>query len=205
MNEPIESTDRDGRHAARMQRKKAVVDEKIAAAQIERGVLLVNTGNGKGKSSAAFGVVARALGHGMKVGVVQFIKGRSDTGEEAFFRRQPDVVWHVAGEGFTWDTQDRARDVATAEGAWEQARALLRDPAIGLVVLDELNIALKYRYLDVERVVADLVARRADQHVIVTGRAAPPELLAVADTVTEMALVKHAFAAGVKAMPGVEF
>ncbi|MDT3670415.1 MAG: cob(I)yrinic acid a,c-diamide adenosyltransferase [Aromatoleum sp.] len=205
MNEPIEDTDRDARHAARMQRKKAVVDEKIAAAQIERGVLLVNTGNGKGKSSAAFGVVARALGHGMKVGVVQFIKGRSDTGEEAFFRRQPDVAWHVSGEGFTWDTQDRARDVATAEAAWEQARALLRDPAIGLVVLDELNVALKYRYLDVERVIADLAARPVAQHVVVTGRAAPPELLAVADTVTEMALVKHAFIAGVKAMPGVEF
>lgn len=205
MNEPIEPKDRDARHAARMQRKKAVVDEKIAAAQIERGVLLVNTGNGKGKSSAAFGVLARAIGHGMKVGVVQFIKGRSDTGEEAFFRRQPEVVWHVSGEGFTWDTQDRARDVATAEAAWEQARALLRDPALGLVVLDELNIALKYRYLDVERVIADLGARPVAQHVVVTGRAAPPELLAVADTVTEMAPVKHAFAAGVKAMPGVEF
>jgi len=202
MNEPIE---KDARHAARMQRKKAVVDEKIAAAQIERGVLVVNTGNGKGKSSAAFGVVARALGHGMKVGVVQFIKGRSDTGEEAFFRRQPGVVWHLMGEGFTWDTQDRSRDVATAEAAWEPARALLRDPAIGLVVLDELNIALKYRYLDVERVVADLLARPADQHVVVTGRAAPPELVAVADTVTEMGPVKHAFSAGVKAMPGVEF
>lgn len=202
MNESIE---KDARHAARMQRKKAVIDEKIAAAQIERGVLVVNTGNGKGKSSAAFGVVARALGHGMKVGVVQFVKGRSDTGEEAFFRRQPGVVWHVMGEGFTWDTQDRGRDVASAEAAWVQACILLRDPAIGLVVLDELNIALKYRYLDVERVVADLVARPADQHVVVTGRAAPPELLAVADTVTEMGPVKHAFAAGVKAMPGIEF
>lgn len=197
--------ERNARHAERMQRKKAVVEDKIAAAQIERGVLLVNTGNGKGKSSAAFGVVARALGHGMKAGVVQFIKGRSDTGEEAFFRRQPDVVWHVMGEGFTWDTQDRSRDVATAEAAWEQARALLRDPAIGLVVLDELNIALKYRYLEVETVVADLRARPAHQHVIVTGRAAPPEMVEAADTVTDMGLVKHAFAAGVKAMPGLEF
>ncbi|KON82030.1 cob(I)yrinic acid a,c-diamide adenosyltransferase [Azoarcus sp. PA01] len=202
MNESIE---KDARHAARMQRKKAVIDEKIAAAQIERGVLVVNTGNGKGKSSAAFGVVARALGHGMKVGVVQFVKGRSDTGEEAFFGRQPGVVWHVMGEGFTWDTQDRARDVATAEAAWAQTQTLLRDPAIGLVVLDELNIALKYRYLDVARVIADLVARPADQHVVVTGRAAPPELVAVADTVTDMGPVKHAFSAGVKAMPGVEF
>ncbi|NMG77091.1 cob(I)yrinic acid a,c-diamide adenosyltransferase [Aromatoleum diolicum] len=205
MNVNNASNDKDARHAERMQRKKAVVDEKIAAAQIERGVLLVNTGNGKGKSSAAFGLVARALGHGMKVGVVQFIKGRSDTGEEAFFRRQPDVAWHVMGDGFTWDTQDRSRDVATAEAAWAQARALLQDPAIGLVVLDELNIALKYRYLEVTQVVADLLARPSHQHVVVTGRAAAPELIEAADTVTEMALVKHAFANGVKAMPGVEF
>lgn len=196
---------RDSRHAERMARKKAVVDDKIAAAQAERGVLLVNTGNGKGKSSAGFGLVARALGHGMKVGVVQFIKGRSDTGEEAFFRRQPGVVWHVVGEGFTWETQDRARDVATAEAGWALAQALLRDPEIGLVVLDELNIALKYRYLDVERVVADLLARPPMQHVVVTGRAAPPALVAAADTVTEMTPVKHAFAAGVKAMPGMEW
>jgi cob(I)alamin adenosyltransferase len=198
-------TEKDARHADRMQRKKAVIDEKIAAAQIERGVLLVNTGNGKGKSSAAFGLVARALGHGMKVGVVQFIKGRSDTGEEAFFRNQPGVALHVMGEGFTWDTQDRSRDVATAEAAWVQACELLRDPSVGLVVLDELNIALKCRYLEVAQVVADLLARPVHQHVVVTGRAAAPELVAVADTVTDMTPVKHAFAAGVKAMPGVEF
>ncbi|KAI5914777.1 cob(I)yrinic acid a,c-diamide adenosyltransferase [Thauera sp. 2A1] len=196
---------RDARHNERMARKKAVVDEKIAAAQVERGVLLVNTGNGKGKSSAGFGLVARALGHGMQVGVVQFIKGRSDTGEEAFYRRQPGVAWHVSGEGFTWETQDRARDVATAEAAWEVARGLLRDPAIGLVVLDELNIALKYRYLDVDKVIADLRARPPMQHVVVTGRAAPPELVEAADTVTDMTVVKHAFAAGVKAMPGLEW
>ena len=193
------------RHEARMKRKKDVVDQSIAAAQVERGVLVVNTGNGKGKSSAGFGVVARALGHGMKVGVVQFIKGRSDTGEEAFFRRQPDVQWHVMGEGFTWETQDRARDVATAEAGWAQARALLSDPAIGLVVLDELNIALKYGYLDVHAVLADIAARPPMQHVIVTGRAAPPELIDAADTVTDMTLVKHAFKAGVKAMPGLEW
>ena len=193
------------RHEARMKRKKDVVDQSIAAAQVERGVLVVNTGNGKGKSSAGFGVVARALGHGMKVGVVQFIKGRSDTGEEAFFRRQPDVQWHVMGEGFTWETQDRARDVATAEAGWAQARALLSDPAIGLVVLDELNIALKYGYLDVHTVLADIAARPPMQHVIVTGRAAPPELMEAADTVTDMTLVKHAFKAGVKAMPGLEW
>ncbi|MCB1897735.1 MAG: cob(I)yrinic acid a,c-diamide adenosyltransferase [Rhodocyclaceae bacterium] len=197
--------DRDQRHNERMARKKEVVDAAIAEAAEERGVFLVNTGNGKGKSSAGFGLVARAIGHGMKVGVVQFIKGRSDTGEEAFYRRQPEVAWHVMGEGFTWETQDRARDVATAEAAWEQARALLGDPAIGLVVLDELNIALKYKYLDAERVTADILARPRHQHVVVTGRAAPQVLMDAADTVTEMSLVKHAFKAGLKAMPGMEF
>lgn len=141
----------------------------------------------------------------MKVGVVQFIKGRSDTGEEAFFRNQPGVSWHVMGEGFTWETQDRARDVATAEAAWDVARGLLQDPSIGLVVLDELNIALKYRYLEVDTVVADLLARPTLQHVVVTGRGAPPELVEAADTVTDMTPVKHAFAAGIKAMPGMEW
>ena len=198
-------TDRDTRHNVRMARKKDVVDDKIAAAQAERGVLLVNTGNGKGKSSAGFGLVARALGHGMQVGVVQFIKGRSDTGEEAFFRTQPGVTWHVMGEGFTWETQDRARDIAAAEAAWAVAREMLQNPALGLVVLDELNIALKYQYLDVDRVVADLRARPPMQHVVVTGRGAPPALVEAADTVTDMTPVKHAFAAGVKAMPGMEW
>lgn len=200
-----QTPDRDTRHNARMVRKKDVVDEKIAAAQAERGVLLVNTGNGKGKSSAGFGLVARALGHGMQVGVVQFIKGRSDTGEEAFFRTQPGVRWHVMGEGFTWETQDRARDVASAEAAWALAREMLQNPEVGLVVLDELNIALKYQYLDVERVLADLRARPPMQHVVVTGRGAPPALVEAADTVTDMTPVKHAFAAGVKAMPGMEW
>ena len=200
-----QTPDRDTRHNARMARKKDVVDDKIAAAQAERGVLLVNTGNGKGKSSAGFGLVARALGHGMRVGVVQFIKGRSDTGEEAFFRAQPGVTWHVMGEGFTWETQDRARDVATAQAAWALARSLLQDPGIGLVVLDELNIALKYRYLEVDTVVADLLARPTMQHVVVTGRGAPSALVEAADTVTDMTPVKHAFAAGVKAMAGMEW
>jgi cob(I)alamin adenosyltransferase len=200
-----QTPDRDTRHNARMARKKDVVDDKIAAAQAERGVLLVNTGNGKGKSSAGFGLVARALGHGMQVGVVQFIKGRSDTGEEAFFRTQPGVTWHVMGEGFTWETQDRVRDVATAEAAWARAREMLQNPDIGLVVLDELNIALKYQYLDVARVLSDLHARPQMQHVVVTGRGAPPALVEAADTVTDMTPVKHAFAAGVKAMPGMEW
>lgn len=201
-----ESAERDARHQARMQRKKAVVDEKIAAARDEYGLLLVHTGNGKGKSSSAFGMVARALGHGLKVGVVQFIKGAASTGEEAFFRRFPEQVrYHVMGEGFTWETQDRPRDIVRAAEAWAVARALLADPDIALVVLDELNIALKYGYLELDAVLADIQARPAMQHVVVTGRGAPPGLVEAADTVTEMALVKHAFQAGVKAQQGIEF
>ncbi|MFG3692866.1 cob(I)yrinic acid a,c-diamide adenosyltransferase [Stutzerimonas stutzeri] len=201
-----ESGERDARHKARMQRKKAVIDEKIAEAQDEYGLLLVHTGNGKGKSSSAFGMVARALGHGMKVGVVQFIKGAASTGEENFFRRFPgEVRYHVMGEGFTWETQDRQRDIAKAREAWAVAAELLADPEIGLVVLDELNIALKYGYLDLDPVLADIESRPMLQHVVVTGRGAPPKLIEAADTVTEMNLVKHAFKAGVKAQKGVEF
>jgi len=201
-----ESSERDERHKARMQRKKALIDEKIAEAQDEYGLLLVHTGNGKGKSSSAFGMLARALGHGMKVGVVQFIKGAASTGEEAFFRRFPDEVrYHVMGEGFTWETQDRQRDIAKAREAWAVAAELLADPEIGLVVLDELNIALKYGYLELAPVLADIESRPLLQHVVVTGRGAPPGLVEAADTVTEMALVKHAFKAGVKAQKGVEF
>jgi cob(I)alamin adenosyltransferase len=201
-----ESSERDERHKARMQRKKALIDEKIAEAQDEYGLLLVHTGNGKGKSSSAFGMLARALGHGMKVGVVQFIKGAASTGEEAFFRRFPDEVrYHVMGEGFTWETQDRQRDIAKAREAWAVAAELLADPEIGLVVLDELNIALKYGYLELAPVLADIESRPLLQHVVVTGRGAPAGLVEAADTVTEMALVKHAFKAGVKAQKGVEF
>ncbi|MFI8739546.1 cob(I)yrinic acid a,c-diamide adenosyltransferase [Stutzerimonas zhaodongensis] len=197
---------RDDRHKARMQRKKAVVDEKIAEAQDEYGLLLVHTGNGKGKSSSAFGMVARALGHGIKVGVVQFIKGAASTGEERFFRRFPDEVrYHVMGEGFTWETQDRQRDIAKAKEAWNVAAQLLADPDIGLVVLDELNIALKYGYLELDPILADIESRPLLQHVVVTGRGAPPGLIEAADTVTEMSLVKHAFKAGVKAQKGIEF
>ncbi|KQY04196.1 cob(I)yrinic acid a,c-diamide adenosyltransferase [Massilia sp. Root133] len=194
------------RHRARMERKKAIIDAKIAAADKKIGIIIVNTGNGKGKSSSAFGMVARALGHGMKVGVVQFIKGAMSTGEEMFLRRFPDDVgFHAMGEGYTWETQNRERDIAKAEEAWEQARRFLADPAYGLVVLDELNIALKYRYLDVHTVIADLLDRPDMQHVVVTGRAAPPELIAVADTVTEMNVVKHAFKAGIAAQAGTEW
>ncbi len=201
-----ESSERDDRHKARMQRKKALIDEKIAEAQDEYGLLLVHTGNGKGKSSSAFGMVARALGHGIKVGVVQFIKGAASTGEEAFFRRFPDEVrYHVMGEGFTWETQDRQRDIAKAREAWAVAAELLADPEIGLVVLDELNIALKYGYLELAPVLADIESRPLLQHVVVTGRGAPAGLIEAADTVTEMGLIKHAFKAGVKAQKGVEF
>jgi cob(I)alamin adenosyltransferase len=194
------------RHKTRMQRKKEIVDQKIDAAQRNVGVLVINTGNGKGKSSSAFGMAIRALGHGMKVGVVQFIKGAKSTGEELFLQRFPDEVgFYAMGEGYTWETQDRERDIACAQRAWERAKSFLSDPAIGLVVLDELNIALKYHYLDVHQVIADLRARPAMQHVVVTGRGALPELIAIADTVTEMQPVKHAFAAGIAAQPGVEW
>jgi len=197
---------REQRHHDRMQRKKEVVDSKIAAAQEERGILLVNTGNGKGKSSAAFGVVARALGHGHKVAVVQFVKSRSDTGEEGFFRRFPEQVrWHVCGEGFTWETQDSGRDTAAAQAAWKIALQYLADPSINLVVFDEMTYAFKYGWLDLGKVLDAIAARPRMQTVIVTGRAAPEALVEAADTVTEMGVVKHAFKAGVKAMPGVEF
>ena len=189
----------------RMQRKKAVIDGKIADAGSERGILLVNTGTGKGKSSAAFGLVARALGHGHRVAVVQFVKSRSDTGEEAFFRRQENVSWHVMGEGFTWETQDQEKDAAAARKAWQQARAFLQDPAINLLVLDELTYAFKYRWLDLAAALGDLAARPPLQHVVITGRGAPEELIAAADTVSEMGMIKHAFGKGIKAMPGIEF
>ena len=194
------------RHRVRMERKKAIIDARIAAAQKDIGIIIVNTGNGKGKSSSGFGMAIRALGHGMKVGVVQFIKGAMATGEEKFLRRFPDEIsFHAMGEGYTWDTQDRTRDTEKAQIAWAQAKAFLSDPEIGLVLLDELNIALKYRYLDVHTVIADLLERPEMQHVVITGRGAPPELVAIADTVTDMTVVKHAFAAGIAAQAGTEF
>ena len=192
-------------HEERMQKKKAVIDSKITAADEERGVLVVNTGNGKGKSSAAFGVVARALGHGFQVGVVQFVKGRSDTGEEAFFRALPGVAWHVGGQGFTWETQDKERDAKAAQDAWAIACGHLRNPEIGLVVLDEMTYAFKYGWLELDSVLATINSRPAMQHVIITGRAAPEALRAAADTVTEMGMEKHAFQAGIMAMPGLEW
>ena len=195
---------RNTRHAARMARKKAAIDAAIAAATDARGLLLVITGNGKGKSTSAFGMVARALGHGMKVGVVQFIKSRTDTGEEAFLGRQPGVEWHVTGDGFTWDTQNRAQDIATAERGWAIAARMLADPSYQLVVLDELTYLLSYGYLDPDLVLDALAQRPPMQHVVVTGRAAPDALIELADTVSVIADQKHAFRAGVKAQPGID-
>lgn len=191
-------------HQRRMQRKKAIVDARIAAADTRRGVLLVFTGNGKGKSTAAFGMVARALGHGQRVGIVQYIKGRFATGEQHFFTRQPSVDYHVMGEGFTWETQDAARDRQAAALAWQRSAAMLADPAYDLVVLDELNIAIKYHMLELEPVLAALQARPAAQHVVITGRAARQDLIELADTVTEMRQIRHAFERGIAAQPGVE-
>lgn len=191
-------------YQVRMARKKAVVDSRIAEAAIDRGVLVVLTGNGKGKSSSAFGMALRSLGHGMSVGIVQFIKAR-ETGEGRFLRELPGVSYHVMGEGFTWETQDRERDAKAALTAWRQAEALLGEDGPDLVVLDELNIALKQQLLDLSEVLAALAARPSMQHVVITGRGAPTALIKAADTVTELGSVKHAFQAGVKAQKGVEW
>ncbi len=196
--------EREQRYRDRMQRKKAVVDAAIAGADQDQGLLLVLTGNGKGKSSSAFGMAARALGHGMRVGVAQFIKGRDDTGEERFFRRQDNLVWHVLGEGFTWDTQDLARDTETARRGWALVRAMLEDASFDLVIIDELTYCLKSGWLDLDEVLADLAARPPMQHVVITGRGAPQALCDAADTVTELRDVKHAFRAGVRAQKGID-
>jgi cob(I)alamin adenosyltransferase len=194
------------RHRAKMAKRKAVQDAEVAGKNLEKGLLIVHTGSGKGKSTAAFGLALRMLGHGRRVGVVQFIKGAWHTGERDAFAAFGDrVSWHTMGEGFTWETQDLARDIAAATRAWDKAVALMRDESIGLVILDELNIALRYDYLDLGAVIAALSGRRAGLHVVVTGRNAKPALIEAADLVTEMSLVKHHFAAGVKAQAGVEF
>ena len=195
------------RHKEKMRKRKDVQDREVAGKTIEKGLLIVHTGPGKGKSTAAFGLILRALGHGWHIGVVQFIKGAWQTGERRVLEEHfADLVsWHTMGEGFTWETQDRARDIAAAEAAWKKAQALMDDPSIRLLVLDELNIALRYDYLSVDRVIAALTQRRSDLHVVVTGRNAPQALIEAADLVTEMSLVKHHFAAGVKAQEGIEF
>jgi cob(I)alamin adenosyltransferase len=202
-----EADDADRRHAEKMARRKQVQDAEVASKTIaSKGLLMVNTGPGKGKSTASFGLVLRALGHGWRVGVVQFIKGAWHTGERTALERFSDLVeWHTMGEGFTWETQDRQRDIAAAGRAWATARKLMDDPSIRLLVLDELNIALRYNYLPLPEVLAALGQRRDDLNVVVTGRNAKPELIAIADLVTEMGMVKHHFAAGVKAQPGIEF
>jgi cob(I)alamin adenosyltransferase len=205
MNEPTDPGEAE-RHRAKMAKRKAVQDVEVAGKTIEKGLLIVHTGAGKGKSTAAFGLALRMLGRGERVGVVQFIKGAWHTAErDALAKFGDQIDWHTMGEGFTWETQDRARDIAAAERAWAKARELMDDVRFKLVILDELNIALRYEYLDLASVVAALAARRSDLHVVVTGRNAKPELLAAADLVTEMTLVKHHFAAGVKAQPGIEF
>jgi cob(I)alamin adenosyltransferase len=201
-----ETVDEAERHRAKMAKRKAVQDAEVAEKTIEKGLLIVHTGPGKGKSTAAFGLALRMLGRGRRVGVVQFIKGAWHTAErDALAAFGDQVAWHTMGEGFTWETQDRARDVAAAERAWGKSCELMTDPSFGLVILDELNIALRYEYLDLGAVVGALQARREGLHVVVTGRNAKPELIDAADLVTEMALVKHHFAAGVKAQAGIEF
>ena len=194
------------RHRAKMAKRKAVQDTEVAGKTVEKGLLIVHTGPGKGKSTAAFGLALRMLGRGHRVGVVQFIKGAWHTGERDAFAAFGDrVSWHTMGEGFTWETQDLARDIAAAERAWNKAVDLMNDHTFSLVILDELNIALRYDYLDLDAVLAALAGRRAGLHVVVTGRNAKPALIEAADLVTEMSLVKHHFAAGVKAQAGVEF
>jgi cob(I)alamin adenosyltransferase len=205
MSKTVDETEAQ-RHRAKMEKRKAVQDAEVAEKTVEKGLLIVHTGTGKGKSTAAFGLALRMLGRGKRVGVVQFVKGAWHTAErDALAAFGDQVVWHTMGEGFTWETKDLARDIAAAERAWAKSRELMADPSFGLVILDELNIALRYNYLDLAAVVTALTSRRPGLHVIVTGRNAKPELIGAADLVTEMTLVKHHFAAGVKAQPGIEY
>jgi cob(I)alamin adenosyltransferase len=207
MSKSLESEEElNRRHAEKMAKRKAARAKILATKTEERGLVIVHTGTGKGKSTAAFGMVMRCLGHGLRVGIVQFIKGAWDTGERHVLERFPDLVTcRAMGEGFTWDTQDRVRDVAAARAAWDAARSMIADPSYRLVLLDELNIVLRYDYLPVAEVVETLKAKPRDLHVVVTGRNAKPELIEVADLVTEMTLVKHPFRSGVKAQAGIEF
>jgi cob(I)alamin adenosyltransferase len=201
-----ETTDEAVRHKTKMANRKAAQDAEVAGKTVEKGLLIVHTGKGKGKSTAAFGLMLRALGRGFRCGVVQFGKGAWQSGERTAIEKFGDQVeWHTLGEGFTWETQDRARDVAAAERAWAAAQKMMADPTIRLIVLDELNISLRYEHLDIAQVIAALQARRRDLHIVVTGRNAKPQLIEAADLVTEMTPVKHHFAAGVKAQEGIEF
>ena len=206
MTKSVDDKDAE-RHRAKMAKRKSVQDEEVAGKTVEeKGLLIVHTGTGKGKSTAAFGLALRMIGRGKRVGVVQFVKGAWHTAErDALAKFGDQVAWYSMGEGFTWETQDLARDIAAAERAWAKAVELMDDPSFSLVILDELNIALRYDYLPLDQVIATLKARRPDLHVIVTGRNAKPDLIEAADLVTDMTLVKHHFAAGVKAQAGIEF
>lgn len=194
-------------HRQKMQRRQEVQAQRLAERQLEKGLIIVNTGDGKGKTTAALGMVLRSLGHGYKVAIVQFIKGAWNPGEKAVFERWGDQITFLAlGEGFTWETQDRDRDIANAETAWTTALTFIQNPEIKLVLLDEINVAIKLGYLAIDQVIAGLAQKPVDSHVILTGRGAPPELIDQADLVTEMKLVKHPFREqGVKAQPGIEF
>ena len=201
-----DETERNHLHAAERKAVKAARAEMMQGKTRTGGLLMVHTGEGKGKSTAAFGMVARALGWGMQVGVVQYIKGKWITGERRFFGRFPEQIrFEVMGDGFTWDTQDRARDIEAAEAAWAKSLEMIADPNLDFVLLDELNVALRYDYLDLDKVVAALKERPRDKHVCVTGRDAKPELIAIAELVTEMRLEKHPFQQGIKAQRGVDF
>jgi cob(I)alamin adenosyltransferase len=196
----------DADHAEKMARIKAARDRMMAGKTGEKGLLIVHTGKGKGKSSSAFGMALRCLGHGMKVGIVQYVKGAWDTGEARFLARFPELCEvKTLGEGFTWETQDRARDVAAAERAWAESARMLADPSYAMVILDEINIALRYEQIPLGPVLDALAARPAMQHVVATGRNAASDLIELADLVTEMTLVKHPFRDGIKAQKGVEF
>jgi len=205
-DQPETEDEINARHAGKMVKRKEARDRILATKTEERGLLIVHTGTGKGKSTAAFGMVMRAIGHGMRVGIVQFVKGGWTSGERAVLERFPELVTiQVLGEGFTWETQDRRRDIASAEAAWAAAKAMMADPSYRMLVLDELNIVLRYDYLPLAEVIDSLRAKPRDLHIIVTGRNAKPELIAEADLVTEMSLVKHPFQVGVKAQKGIEF
>jgi cob(I)alamin adenosyltransferase len=205
MTKGIDDKDAE-RHRAKMAKRKSVQDEEVAGKTFEKGLLIVHTGTGKGKSTAAFGLALRMIGRGERVGVVQFVKGAWHTAERDALNKFGDqVAWYSMGEGFTWETQDLARDIAAAERAWAKAVELMDDDSFGLVILDELNIALRYDYLPLDEVIAKLKSRRPGLHVVVTGRNAKPELLEAADLVTEMTLVKHPFRSGVKAQLGIEY
>ena len=207
MNDPSLSEDEVNRlHNEKMARRQAARRKVLATKTEERGLVIVHTGAGKGKSTAAFGMVLRCLGHGMRVGIVQFVKGVWGTGERVVLERFPELVTcRAMGEGFTWETRDRARDIAAAQAAWKMAKEMIADPSYSLVLLDELNIVLRYDYLPLAEVIATLTGKRRDLHVVVTGRNAKPELIEIADLVTEMTLVKHPFRSGIKAQAGVEF